>query len=504
MKLYNTLLLTLYTLLSFSQFNIIVEDSTRNHLFTQVIQQNNNYRIISGTTDNYGNRGISIIKTDTTGTIIEQKIISKNNEIWSEGLSQSYNEQSKFLAGSKVTDNTRGLIVLFDNNFDTIFTKIQYKDTFASAYYGNVSVYNNKIICAGQIETENEYANGFLVKYNINGDTIWTKSIGNSSDDLLGKKTIETFDSSLISIGYTYIGSAIYKQDWYIVKTDSLGNLDWWLHPGNPNLNDGMAQDIIQTKDSCFVVVGGKAIYRNAGGTKFDGRIMKFDINGNILWDKTYRNKLTQPGYDSLYCYFKSIIELDDGGFAVATSIKNNVQYIPYISSLYRFNSEGDTIWTRKYCSRCSYLGDNTISAGIAFASTIQKTDNNNFLIGGWGNFEMLFNHAYYQQMFLIKTDNLGCDGTEYSCPLVSVPRLITEKKEGILVYPNPATNNLILDLQGLQNYRNVIIYDIYGRYVRKETIDKRNSKIEINIVDLQSGIYFIKIGEYSTKFVKE
>jgi hypothetical protein len=203
---------------------------------------------------------------------------------------------------------------------------------------------------------------------------------------MLGYKIIETTaDSGFISIGFTYSYdlSSIYKEDWYIVKTDSLGNMQWYLHPGEVNLNDGAAQDIIQTQDGNFVVVGGKAVYRNSGGTKFDGRIMKFDINGNILWDKTYRNNLTQIGYDSLYCFFTSIVELDDGGFAVTSNIKRDVQYVPYISSLYRFNSVGDTLWTKKYCSRCSYLDDGSDMAGIEYPSTIQKTENGGFLMGG-------------------------------------------------------------------------------------------------------------------------
>jgi hypothetical protein len=281
--------------------------------------------------------------------------------------------------------------------------------------------------------------------------------------------------------------------------------MDWFLHPGTVNLNDGAARDIIQTQDGNFVVVGGKAVYRDAGGTKFDGRIMKFDINGNILWDKTYRKRLTESNDDSLYCFFNSIVELDDGGFAVVATEQILQGAGHYNNALYRFNNEGDTLWTRHYCTRCEYTTINF--PGQEYPSTIQKTENGGFLIGGWGNFSYTFDHPYEQQMFLIKTDSMGCDGTLFTCPDTGTYVIDVVKEKGeFLVYPNPATNSVkcIVNSEELNKNTSVFIYDVYGREIIHKILDLRQKTLKIDVSSLESGVYFIKVGEITRKFIKQ
>ena len=104
--------------------------------------------------------------------------------------------------------------------------------------------------------------------------------------------------------------------------------------------------------------------------------------------------------------------------------------------------------------------------------------------------------------MFLIKTDSLGCDGTEFSCPTVVVP-IVAAKEMEILVYPNPAINNLTLALskgEGI-NKNIVFIYDVFGHIVGRTFLF--DNKATINVEHLPKGIYFIKIGNITKKFVK-
>jgi len=497
-------LLLLFATLSFSQFNVIVEDSSDNHLYTQTIVKDSNYIMLSGAGDNYGNRGFSFIKTNSTGNIISEKMYSKSGESWYEGFNNSFNPEIMVLSGFKFTDKTRGVVRFFNSNYDTIFTKTLFYDTLITAFYTNCKTYNNNFVVGGLIgDDESTNICGCVVKYNMNGDTLWLKKyIGIS--DFLGKKIIETYDSSLISIGFVFTGSSIYRQDWCILKTDSLGNLKWWLHPGNPNLNDGSVADIIQTKDSCYVVVGGKAVYRDSGGEKFDGHIMKIDRNGNILWDKTYRKRLLESPYDSVYCFFNSIVELDDGGFIVAANEQIQMGGGHYNSVLYLFDSNGDTLKTKHYCTRCEYT-----TGGIPtqeFPTTIKKIDDGSFLIGGWGTFVYIFNHPYEQQMFLIKTDQFGCDGTEEICDTLTTANTLKTKQQNMLLYPNPAKESITINLSENNNNKEITIYDIYGRKLKqiKYVIASNSEAISINVSNLQSGVYILKVGENVAKFIKE
>jgi hypothetical protein len=277
------------------------------------------------------------------------------------------------------------------------------------------------------------------------------------------------------------------------------------LHPGNPNLNDGSAADIIQTKDSCYVVVGGKAVYRDANGEKFDGHIMKIDRNGNILWDKTYR-KRNYNNPDSVYCFFNSVVELNDGGFMVLATEQQDLGGTQEHSVLYQFNSNGDTLKTKHYCSRCANTDYQSNVAGIEWGTTLTKTPEGEFLIGGWGNYVYTFNHPYEQQMFLIKTDQFGCDGTEEICDTLTTANTLKTKQQNMLLYPNPAKESITINLSENNNNKEITIYDIYGRKLKqiKYVIASNSEAISINVSNLQSGVYILKVGENVAKFIKE
>ncbi len=71
----------------------------------------------------------------------------------------------------------------------------------------------------------------------------------------------------------------------------------------------------------------------------------------------------------------------------------------------------------------------------------------------------------------------------------------------GIIIYPNPATNQLTID-NGQLTIKNIAILDITGKAIKQWTIN--NSQFTIDMSDLNNGIYFIKVNNQVFKFVKE
>jgi len=89
---------------------------------------------------------------------------------------------------------------------------------------------------------------------------------------------------------------------------------------------------------------------------------------------------------------------------------------------------------------------------------------------------------------------------------------------EEFKIYPNPATNNLqlIINNEQLIN-KNIAIYDIYGKVIKQIVIANEtwqslstdsheqrscNNIVNINVADLQTGVYFLKIGTTTKKFI--
>ncbi|MFM7895964.1 MAG: T9SS type A sorting domain-containing protein, partial [Flavobacterium sp.] len=71
-------------------------------------------------------------------------------------------------------------------------------------------------------------------------------------------------------------------------------------------------------------------------------------------------------------------------------------------------------------------------------------------------------------------------------------------------VYPNPASN--VLNISNANNYeiKNISVVDINGRVVKNQA----GSLTQINVSDLNAGVYFVTIeaaeGKTTKKFIKQ
>jgi outer membrane protein assembly factor BamB len=74
-----------------------------------------------------------------------------------------------------------------------------------------------------------------------------------------------------------------------------------------------------------------------------------------------------------------------------------------------------------------------------------------------------------------------------------------------ISVYPNPASEYLIVSLKSFQSYPfNLSIFDLTGKLMYRSLIEKETTKIDVS--NLSSGMYFIEVAEtnFRTKFYKQ
>jgi hypothetical protein len=74
---------------------------------------------------------------------------------------------------------------------------------------------------------------------------------------------------------------------------------------------------------------------------------------------------------------------------------------------------------------------------------------------------------------------------------------------EHLKLFPNPVRDVLYLNLDIAENGREIIISDIHGNQVYSDFI--HHSSFELNLTDLQSGLYFLKVEGMEVKtFVKK
>ena len=79
-----------------------------------------------------------------------------------------------------------------------------------------------------------------------------------------------------------------------------------------------------------------------------------------------------------------------------------------------------------------------------------------------------------------------------------------TTTPETLDIYPNPVNDRLYIETEN--NVKNVTIFDIFGRQQQLSVISRQ--PYVINVSNLTSGIYFVKInttnGEIVKRFVKK
>ncbi len=116
--------------------------------------------------------------------------------------------------------------------------------------------------------------NVYFLKTNINGDTVWTKTYGGSSD-ARGFSVQQTIDGGFIIAGYlSSFGSAA---DVYLIKTDVDGNTLWTKTFGG-NSHD-YANSVQQTSDSGYIITGYTWSF---GAGHFDVYLIKTDDSGIV------------------------------------------------------------------------------------------------------------------------------------------------------------------------------------------------------------------------------
>ncbi|HLG02659.1 MAG TPA: hypothetical protein VI731_03630, partial [Bacteroidia bacterium] len=119
------------------------------------------------------------------------------------------------------------------------------------------------------------YADGYLLRINSAGDTIFTHTYGNQPNEGIAD-VCETFDNGLI-IATADNANA----EFIIIKTDAAGNVQWANAYDLGNVD--VPRRIIETSDSCYVICGNTVTI-----STFQPFMIKIDQNGNVIWSKIY------------------------------------------------------------------------------------------------------------------------------------------------------------------------------------------------------------------------
>jgi hypothetical protein len=217
----------------------------------------------------------------------------------------------------------------------------------------------------------------WVIKLDVNGSLVWQKAYGGPENDH-AYSVQQTADGGYILAGRTIsFGSG--KEDVWVIKLDVNGSLVWQKAYGGPQ-NDH-AYSVQQTADGGYILAGRTASF---GSGNYDILVLKLDLNGNVLWQKTYGGS----GED----ISRSIQQTADGGYILAgrTASFGSGNYDILILKL---DVNGDAVWQKTYGG-----------ATYDYAISIQETSDSEYILcGGTDSFG-----AGLENIWILKVDING------------------------------------------------------------------------------------------------
>lgn len=220
---------------------------------------------------------------------------------------------------------------------DTLWTRV-YGAGGPEVAYSVTETSDGYYLAAGYTGFGAGNQDGWLLKLDKTGDTLWAKPFGGTGYDGL-HCVVEASDGGYLAVGFTESFGAGVK-DVYIIKTDSDGNQEWTKTYGGGLQDVGYAA--CRTSGG-FVICGYIDGFSDWG--KGDAWILKIDDAGDTLWTRRYGG----AGEDYCIC----IREITDGfimsGVNSASGGKD--------AWLVKINEEGDTLWTRTYGKAAEDVG---------------------------------------------------------------------------------------------------------------------------------------------------
>jgi hypothetical protein len=440
-------------------------------------------------TGNHGGYDYWVVKLDSSGNIQWQKSLGGSDDDFANSIQQTA-DGGYIVAGRSssndgdVTGNHGGndyWVVKLDDSGNIQWQKSLggSDDDFANSIQQTA---DGGYIVAGESNSNNGDVTGnhgffdcWVVKLDGNGNIQWQKSLGGSDDDS-ALSIQQTTDGGYIVAGNSMSTDGDVTDnhgfwDYWVVKLDDSGNIQWQKNLGGTDSD--VAYSIQQTADGGYIVAGQSD--SNDGDVTgnhgiLDYWVVKLDGSGNIQWQKSLGG--------SVFDYAYSIQQTTDGGYIVAGRSSSNDGDITG-------NHGGDDYWVVKLDGSGNIQWQKSLGgSGVDRAYTIQQTVDGGYIVAGSSNSsdgDVTGNHggADYWIVKLASTS-----GTKN----IVFPGSIT-------VYPNPAAQELTIDLSGSEFSpvgTVVTLFDLQGRNVLEKTITSLVSTIHVD--RLEKGMYFLRV----------
>ncbi|WP_298397777.1 T9SS type A sorting domain-containing protein [Flavobacterium sp.] len=352
------------------------------------------------------------------------------------------------------------------------------KNTFDNGFV--IVGYSDSNISGNKTENSKGLIDIWILKLDSLGNIVWQKTIGGTGFDS-ANCVVQTNDGGFLIGGDSTSNISGDKtedsrglRDFWIVKINSLGDLQWQKTIGGNNVD--YLLNII-SKNNNFVLIGssksnisGEKLENSRGG--YDCWIMEIDSLGTILWQKTIGGN----GDD----YFGNIISTNDSNYIISGSSSSNISAEKTEDSKGGFDA-----WILKIDSFGNILWQKTIGGSdLDGLEIIDQPNDNSFLLSGSSNSfvsgEITENPIGGSDYWVLKLEPENLSNQE------------NNSFSNIQIYPNPNNGILNIDFGGFQETISISITNVLGQLISKYNFNQISEK-QIQLSE-PNGIYFLEI----------
>ena len=321
-------------------FHKVYDDDLRNDSGVIVIEDSEGNFISAGTTVAAGYSSALVLKTNSCGDTlwVRDFLLSPTGITMIHNIIQSsdttYNVCGYLL--NPTEGATDGFLMSLSLDGDSIWSNIinvGFNDRFRDH-----QLTDDGGFIIGGMRNVTEDSTIFMLRTDDLGNELWREYYGTSDYERINN-IHSTHDGGYVLMG-DIVSTASGSQDLLLMKTDSLGNELWVkYYDSQVGIHEGGGYGT-PTLDKGFILTAGKEQF--SGGLE-EAWIVKVDSLGNIEWDKEYNLPFDQYG-------FRDVVQMQDSSYLVigSTWVQTGAITGPQ-AWLLKLDVQGDTIWTKQY-----------------------------------------------------------------------------------------------------------------------------------------------------------
>ncbi len=393
---------------------------------------------------------------------------------------------------------------------------------------------------------------GFCAKLDAAGNVIWLKMIADSSmcTGIVGPSgdiyMAGQFSAAHLTFGTTTLtNSLVGTYDIFVAKLDTAGNVIWAGSFGGDSVESIASSSLavtptgdaylMGTYKSPTMTIGTTTLINPTSGTIPYGFVTKYNSSGTPLWAKSIAfSEPIYPQLNGIGTDYSGNVYLTGGfngtitfgTYTLTSAISSKMFLARYdVNGIFRWaNTNNSSAYSVGYsvapdvCGNvwaCGYaidvMGSDPLkiarydsSGAISDSIYISSggDDLANLLVDNRGNLYVCGD--YYMDSFVVGHDTLRLtDSTletlfiaRYTYPICSIPALEVkaevEPLAGIFLYPNPASNELLIHSGSGVSIIEAEISDIAGRQIAKYKLTGNQPSIDVS--NLPPGVYLCKM----------